>query len=107
MSMYAEGRGASSDWIGVGTVAAEMQLPEKVVWEMLRKLGVPILPPGARLKTARFRRAEFERLRDQGARPLPPRATRSRPATEPPPVAADRRAAALEAKRARLRGLKP
>jgi hypothetical protein len=70
------------EWIGVAEVAAEMKLPERVCWELLRRLRVPMLPGLNTMARARFKRADWAEALERSKAPAPERAI-SAPAGAP------------------------
>lgn len=83
------------EWIGVAEVAAEMNLTDRGAWELLKRLGVPIVEgERARMKSARFRRSDWIAARDRSMGPAPSRAP-YRGSFTPSPLTPPRPAAGL------------
>lgn len=58
--------------IGCRHVATEMEISQRAAYELVRRLGVPILW-GDGIRGIRFDREAFEDLRARAAKPLPER----------------------------------
>ncbi len=96
-------------WIGVADVAAEMNLTDRAAWELVKRIGVPVVEgPRSNSKNARFLRSEFEAARDRSKGPAPGRSPygakeSSRPVAAS--TAAPTAPGAAASKLAKLRGL--
>lgn len=75
----------TTEWIGVEQVAAELSLTQREAWELVRRIGVPLLESGrGRMTRVRFRRADWEDRRDAACKPPEPRrGITPSPATKP------------------------
>ena len=94
-----------SDWIGVAEVAAEMNFSSRQAWELVKRLGVPMIAgAGRRMDGARFLREKWQALRDAAQRPAEPRAPRVQQfVSNPTPLTANPKAASRVDKLAALR----
>lgn len=95
----------AEEWIDVATVAAEMHLSEREVWERMKRWGVRVTHPHS-MSRAKFRRSEFEERREAGLEPPPPpkpRAARAKPEGEPAAPVARKPASDFEDKMKRLK----
>jgi hypothetical protein len=64
------------EWIGVAEVAADLNLPVRVAWELVKRLRVPMLPGLNTMARARFKRADWaEALERSKAPAISPRST--------------------------------
>lgn len=65
----------AAHWIGTAEVAAELNIKPKKAYELIRRLGVPLLAmAGGRMDEVRFLRADWEAARDAALKPIDPRA---------------------------------
>lgn len=75
------------DWIGVDAVADELSLSRREAWELVRRIGVPMLEAGnCKMDKARFRRLDWEDRRDAAVRPPEPRRRYTVVTDVPPPA---------------------
>lgn len=76
--------GPDAEWIGVAQVATEMALTDREAWELVRRIGVPLLEAGrGKIGKVRFRRSDWVARRDAATKPPEPRR-----AITPPPATA-------------------